>query len=231
MEQCVAVQKAVWGWEDLDLLPLRLFVVARKIEGQVIGAFEPSGRMAGFCLAVPALRGKDVYLHSHMLAVLPEYRKRGIGQRLKWEQRRNALARGIGLIEWTFDPLEIKNAYFNLERLGAIARRYVENQYGISSSPLHRGLPTDRLISEWWLESPRVAARAKGEPAPACEIQQRIAVPLDVEKRSTEGKSLAEFQLDLRRQFQEAFAKGLAAVGLEVSTSVGSYMLGWDVGG
>ncbi|MBI1955238.1 MAG: GNAT family N-acetyltransferase [Acidobacteria bacterium] len=226
MEQCVAVQKAVWGWEDLDLLPLRLFVVARKIEGQVIGAFEPSGRMAGFCLAVPALHGKDVYLHSHMLAVLPEYRERGIGQRLKWEQRRNALARGIGLIEWTFDPLEVKNAYFNLERLGAIARRYVENQYGISSSPLHRGLPTDRLVAEWWLESPRVVALSKGEFVERGEIRQRIAVPLDVEKGSAPGKSMAEVQLDLRRQFQEAFAKGLVAAGFEISETAGTYLLG-----
>ena len=226
MEQCVAVQKAVWGWEDLELLPLRLFVVARKIEGQVIGAFEPSGKMAGFCLAVPALQGSTVYLHSHMLAVLPEYRERRIGQRLKWEQRRNALARGIGLIEWTFDPLEIKNAYFNLERLGAIARRYVENQYGISSSPLHRGLPTDRLIAEWWLESPRVAAQAKGEAGPSYEILHRIAVPLDVVKKGVGGKSLAEFQLDLRRQFQEAFGMGFVAVGFELSETTGSYLLG-----
>ena len=231
MEQCVAVQQSVWGFEDRDLVPLRLFVVARKIEGQVIGAFEPSGKMAGFCLAVPALHGKDVYLHSHMLAVLPEYRERGIGQRLKWEQRKNALARGIGLIEWTFDPLEVKNAHFNLERLGAIARRYVENQYGISSSPLHRGLPTDRLIAEWRLESSRVAVRAKGEPGPSYEILSRITVPLDVEKGSAGGKSLAEVQLDLRHQFQETFANGLMVVGFELSPSAGSYLLGRDVCG
>ncbi|MBI3894523.1 MAG: GNAT family N-acetyltransferase [Acidobacteria bacterium] len=220
------MQKAVWGWEDLDLLPLRLFVVARKIEGQVIGAFEPSGKMIGFCLAVPALHGSTVYLHSHMLAVLSEYREQGIGQRLKWEQRRNALSRGIGLIEWTFDPLEVKNAYFNLERLGAVARRYVENQYGISSSPLHRGLPTDRLVAEWWLESPRVAALSKRESVERGEIRQRIAVPLDVAQGSAPGKSLAEFQLALRRQFQEAFAKGLAVVGFEISEKTGTYVLG-----
>src|ERR1039458_832770 len=170
--QCVAVQQVVWGFDDKDLVPLRLFVVAHKIEGEVLGAFESAGRMVGFSLAVPALKGSTVYLHSHMLAVLAEYRERGLGRRIKLEQRRKALERGIKLIEWTFDPLELKNAYLNLERLGAIARRYVPNQYGISSSPLHRGLPTDRLVAEWWLESPRVVA--KSEPRwniPACRGQ------------------------------------------------------------
>ena len=75
LRQCVAVQRAVWGFEDEDLIPTRFFVVARKIEGQVIGAFEPSGKLVGFCLAVPALRGTSIYLHSHMLAVQPEYRE------------------------------------------------------------------------------------------------------------------------------------------------------------
>src|ERR1041385_6901912 len=99
-----------------------------------------------------------------MLGVLPEFRRGGLGLRLKLEQRRQTLARGINLIEWTFDPLEWKNAIFNLDRLGAIARRYVPNQYGISSSPLHRGLPTDRLVAEWWLDSPRVLACIEEKP-------------------------------------------------------------------
>ena len=130
---------------DADLLPFRMFVVATKIGGQVLGAFD-DGRMVAFCLAIPGLKpdGK-VYLHSHMLGVLPEYRNAGIGRQLKLRQRDDALARGIDLIEWTFDPLEIKNAYFNMERLGAIVRRYVRNQYGVSSSPLHGGL-ADRSL-------------------------------------------------------------------------------------
>ena len=166
LAECVAVQRAVWRFTDEDLIPVRFFVVAQKIEGQVIGAFAPSGKLVGFCLAVPALRGAKVYLHSHMLAVLPEYRDRGLGHQLKLEQRRKALAQGIRWIEWTFDPLEGKNAHFNLERLGAVARRYVPNQYGITASPLHRGLPTDRLVAEWWLHSPRAVACAEGRPKP-----------------------------------------------------------------
>jgi predicted GNAT superfamily acetyltransferase len=225
--QCVAVQQAVWGFDDRDLLPVRLFVVAHKIEGLIQGAFDSSGRMVGFSLAVPALRGSTVYFHSHMLAVLAEYREQGLGRRLKLQQRLEALGRGIRLIEWTFDPLELKNAYFNLERLGAIARRYLPNLYGIGSSPLHRGLPTDRLVAEWWLESPRVVARIKGESILESDISRRIAVPLEIpEARQEDRKALADVQLDLRRQFQEAFSEGLAAVGFEISKTAGTYLLG-----
>ena len=130
--EAVALQKTIWGFERCELLPLRLFVVATKIGGQVFGAYD-DGRMVAFCLAIPGLKpdGK-IYLHSHMLGVLPGYRNAGIGRQLKLRQRDDALARGIDLIEWTFDPLDIKNAYFNIERLGAIVRRYVRNQYGES---------------------------------------------------------------------------------------------------
>ncbi len=225
--QCVAVQQTVWGFEDKDLVPVRLFVVAHKIEGHILGAFEPSGRMVGFCLAVPALKGSTVYLHSHMLAVLPEYRERGLGRRMKLEQRRNALERGISLIEWTFDPLELRNAYFNLERLGAIARRYLPNVYGIGSSPLHRGLPTDRLVAEWWLKSPRVIARIKEEASKEADIRRRVAVPFHVVENPREDKAAArEVQSELRREFQEAFSEELAAVGFQISKTTGIYLLG-----
>jgi len=148
MRACVALQKEVWNFSDAELVPLRLFVVAEKIGGQVIGAFEGK-ELVGFALAVPGARGGHAYLHSHMLAVRKEYRNAGLGRRIKLFQRDDALARQFELIEWTFDPLEIKNAYLNIEKLGAISRRYNINQYGITSSPLQGGLPTDRLVAEW----------------------------------------------------------------------------------
>ena len=114
-----------------------------------------------------------------MLGVLKEYRDAGVGRMLKLEQREDALARGIELIEWTFDPLEIKNAYFNIERLGAIVRRFVLNQYGTTSSKLHGGLPTDRCVAEWWLASPRVEAILAGRNRSACRARRRISVPVD----------------------------------------------------
>ncbi len=109
-------------------------------------------------------------MHSHMMGVLPEYQNQGIGHALKMRQKEDALARGIDLIEWTFDPLDMKNAYFNVERLGAIVRRYVRNQYGVSSSMLHGGLPTDRCVAEWWIAKDRVKA----------EVVERIEVPPDI---------------------------------------------------
>ncbi len=160
----VRLQREIWGFQDVELLPLRLFVVASKIGGQVLGAFHGS-RMIAFCLCIPGLKpGGKSYLHSHMLGVLPKYRNTGLGRALKLKQREYALASGVDLIEWTFDPLEIKNAFFNIERLGAIVRRYVHNQYGTTSSHLHGGLPTDRLISEWWIRSCRVEAFSSEQP-------------------------------------------------------------------
>jgi predicted GNAT superfamily acetyltransferase len=167
MSACVALQKEVWSFTDADLVPLRMFVVAEKIGGQVIGAFD-GGKMVAFAFSVPGARGGHSYLHSQMLAVRREYRNAGLGRKIKLFQREDALARGFELIEWTFDPLEIKNAYLNIERLGAIARRYNVNQYGITSSPLQGGLPSDRLVAEWWLKSKRVESlmgSAPGDPA------------------------------------------------------------------
>ena len=112
--QCVQVQKAVWGYADPELVPARLFVVAQKIGGQVFGAFEPCARMVGFLVALPGIRRGQSYLHSHMLGVLPEYQNRGVGRRLKLMQRDDALARSIRSVEWTFDLLELKNAFINL---------------------------------------------------------------------------------------------------------------------
>src|SRR5579863_801842 len=155
LRACVALQKEVWNFSDIELVPLRMFVVGEKIGGQVIGAFQGND-LVGFAFAIPAVRGGHSYLYSHMLAVRKKYRDAGLGRRLKLFQRDDALARGFELMEWTFDPLEIKNVYPNLEKLGAIARRYNVNQYGITSSPLQGGLPSDRLVAEWWLKSTRV---------------------------------------------------------------------------
>ena len=144
---CVALQKEVWNFTDIELVPLRMFVVAEKIGGQVIGAFS-NDELVGFAMAIPAVRSGHCFLYSHMLAVRQQYRNFGLGRRLKLFQREDAIAGGFELMEWTFDPLEIKNAYLNIEKLGAITRRYNVNQYGITSSPLQGGLPTDRLVAE-----------------------------------------------------------------------------------
>ncbi|HYK17543.1 MAG TPA: GNAT family N-acetyltransferase [Bryobacteraceae bacterium] len=226
----VRLQQEIWGFEDVELLPLRLFVVASKIGGQALGAFD-GGRMIGFCLAIPGLKpGGKSYLHSHMLGVLSDYRDSGIGRRMKLAQRDEALTRGIELIEWTFDPLEIKNAYFNMERLGAIVRRYVPNQYGTTSSFLHGGLPTDRCIAEWWIASPRARAIIAGEEFPRNPVEVCVAIPSDIaEIRSKEPKRAREIQQKASDQFQAAFGRGLSVIGFEKSKEAGTYLLGqWE---
>jgi predicted GNAT superfamily acetyltransferase len=230
-ERCVELQGAVWGYDSGDLVPRRLFLLASKIGGQVVGAFNSTGLMVGFAMALPGVRDGRPYLHSHMLAVLPEYRNAGLGRRLKLAQRDDALARGFELMEWTFDPLEIKNAYLNIIKLGAVARRYAVDFYGPSSSPLQAGLPTDRLYAEWWLRSPRVEAVLGGEPEPVVALE-RIEVPhliAEWKRRPEFTHQAAELQLQVRHALQAAFARGLSVLAFErAPEGNGIYLLGRD---
>lgn len=231
-QEAVRLQQEIWGFEEIELLPLRLFVVATKVGGHAFGAFDGQ-RMIAFCLAIPGIKpGPKTYLHSHMLGVLPEYRNAGVGRMLKLAQRDEALSRNIELIEWTFDPLEIKNAYFNVERLGAVVRRYVLNQYGTTSSHLHGGLPTDRCIAEWWISSPRAEAIIARKPFDAGPIQARIPVPSDISiTRHKDPERAREIQQSLSDQFLSCFDRGLAVTGFERSEEAGTYLLGdWDNG-
>lgn len=221
LAEAVRLQQKIWEFDDIDLVPLRMFVVATKIGGQALGAFDKD-TMIAFCLCLPGLKsGGKTYLHSHMLGVLPEYRNSGVGRELKLKQREYALSQGVNLIEWTFDPLEIKNAFFNVERLGAIVRRFVRNQYGVSSSRLHGELPTDRLIAEWWIDAPRACA-------PRHEAS--IAVPADIAKlREQKPAQAREIQASIAGEFERYFRDGLAVTGFERTPEAGIYLLTpWD---
>jgi predicted GNAT superfamily acetyltransferase len=229
---CVRLQQEVWNFSDADLVPLRMFVVAEKIGGQVIAAFA-GNEIVGFALSIPGVRGGQPYLHSHMLAVRKQYQNAGLGRRIKLFQRDDALARGFELIEWTFDPLEIKNAYLNIEKLGAIARRYSMNQYGITSSPLQGGLPTDRLVAEWWLKSKRVETLLQTGKNPHIESLTSVSVPAQIYdwKASVTTRSQAkEVQDRNREQFEKAFADGLAVLGYECDQQgSGKFLFGrWE---
>ena len=242
MQACFTLQKEVWKFSDADLVPVRMFVVASKIGGHVIGAFVPKEderceekELIAFALAIPGMRNGYCYLHSHMLAVRQRYRNGGLGRRMKLYQREDALARGFELMEWTFDPLEIKNAYLNIEKLGAIARRYNVNQYGITSSPLQGGLPTDRLVAEWWMKSKRVEAVLANSPRAKFECRTRIDVPAEIYEwkaaAPTRAQALA-VQGNNRQRFQQAFADGLSVLGHERDgRGNGRFLLGeWDEG-
>jgi predicted GNAT superfamily acetyltransferase len=229
---CVALQKEVWNFDDADLIPLRMFVVSEKIGGQTIGAFE-GNEMVGFAFSLPGTRGGQSYVHSHMLAVRQSYRNSGLGRRLKLAQREQALKRGFDLMEWTFDPLEIKNSHLNLVRLGAITRRYSVDHYGQSSSPLQGGLPTDRLVAEWWLKSKRVTGLLERNEAPEFPVIKRIAVPAEVyqwKASSTERAKAAAVQQRNREEFLDAFSQGLAVLGYERDQQDnGTFLFGrWD---
>ena len=229
---CVTLQKEVWNFTDAELVPLRMFVVADKVGGQVMGAFT-GAEMVGFALSVPGTRSGHVYLHSHMLAVRKDHRNGGLGRRLKLMQREEALSRGIDLIEWTFDPLEIKNAYLNVEKLGAIVRRYNINQYGITSSPLQGGLPSDRLIAEWWLRSKRVETLLATGKNPPVQGDTAIAVPAQIYewKAAPETRVKArQVQEQNREQFLRSFNQGLVVLAYERDPAGnGKFLLGhWD---
>ena len=223
--EAVKLQQRIWGFADIEAMPLRWFVVASKVGGQVFGACE-GGQMVGFLGAMPGiLPDGRPFMHSHMLGVLPKYRDRGVGRRLKLAQREEALARGIELVEWTFDPLEFKNAYFNIERLGAIVREYVQNLYGVTASPLHGGLPTDRCAAEWWLRSSRAEAAAAGK-APKRGPGERIAYPADMAQvRAADPTRARAIQRANGEKFRNAFARGLAVTGFERTASEGVYFL------
>jgi predicted GNAT superfamily acetyltransferase len=230
LEACIQLQVETWGYDPTDIIPRKAFLVAQKIGGQVIGAFDseipgasPEGgpeSLVGFAMSLPGIKSgssaPQPYLHSHMLAVKEGYRDRGLGAQLKLEQRREALSRNIHLIEWTFDPLEIKNAHLNIHKLGAIVRCYHVNFYGVSSSRLQGGLPTDRLVAEWHLNSSRVRRILEGRPRAAFIVLERIQIPASIYrwKASERDRDRAlAVQSENRRRFESAFGQGLAVLG------------------
>jgi predicted GNAT superfamily acetyltransferase len=238
LEACVQLQIETWGYDPADVIPRKAYKVAQKIGGQVMGAFDAeipgapaagdADSLVGFVMSLPGVKtgapsdrsssmggnagngAPRPYLHSHMLAVRQGYRNRGLGARLKLEQRQEALGRGIRYMEWTFDPLEIKNAFLN------IVRSYEVNFYGQTTSRLQGGLPSDRLVAEWQMDSPRVQNILAGHQPALQNIEERIVVPAAIyEWRASESGSerALAVQLENRRRFQQAFSQGLAVLG------------------
>jgi predicted GNAT superfamily acetyltransferase len=224
MRVCVELQRTVWRFSDLDVVPHRMFVVASRTGGQVIGAFD-GDRAIGFLLGLSAHKNGELYIHSHMTAVLPEYQNSGIGRKLKLAQRTDALQRGINLIEWTFDPLQSRNAHFNIARLGAISREYLPNLYGQTSSPLHRGLPTDRLVAQWWIRSPRVAETLAGRKENA-SAEHEVSIPRNIgELSKADPEETKRLQAEIRQKFQRLFGESYAVSGFELNDQHGRYLL------
>lgn len=202
---CVEMQRTVWGWADLDVMPVRLFVLMQHAGGVVLGAYRDR-TLVGFVNCVPGIHEGRAFWHSHMLAVLPAYRDRGIGTALKLAQREHARCQRVGSIQWVFDPLEAKNAYLNIAKLGAVIRRYSVDHYGASTSRLHAGVESDRVIAEWRVDGAPVACRP-GET-------RTLALPANVQAmRRVDLEAVKALQRTVRGQFLLNISEGFVVVG------------------
>ncbi|HKX33408.1 MAG TPA: GNAT family N-acetyltransferase [Blastocatellia bacterium] len=228
-EACLNLQRAVWQYDSLDLTPLRAYVANQRVGGFTLGAYEADqpgaepGRLIGFAHALPALDARRTpYYYSQMLAIEPNRQNGGIGARLKLAQREYALRHGIGLIDWTFDPMQSRNARLNLAKLGGVVRRYLVNHYGTSStSVLHQGLDTDRLVLEWWVKSKHVAETLAGRrrtdrPEAIVEIPREIGA-----QKRTDPETARAWQSKVRQEFQRHLEQGLYCAGFEVDPDGG----------
>jgi predicted GNAT superfamily acetyltransferase len=216
-DACVALQRDAFGLPDLELSPRRHLIVARSAGGWTLGAFAVD-RLVGFVLNQVAVRGgSEVVGYSHMMAVARDYQNRGVGARLKWAQRARALSEGRRFIRWTWDPVQSRNAHFNLNRLGVVVRSYAENYYGTDYSTVtgkfgaSLGLDSDRLVAEWELDSPRVEALSRGEQAEELgEPEAAVEIPTNWGALVGEDPDAARAELlRVRTEFQAAFGRGL----------------------
>ena len=216
------VQVETWGFGDRDLVPAAMFAVARNFGGQAFGAFDGE-RMVGFALSFGAVEDGHAHFHSHMVAVVPGYRSHGLGRRLKMAQREDALRRGVHTIMWTYDPLQPRNAYFNLVLLGGLGVRYIDDLYGQTSSPLHGGIPTDRLAIRWDLLSSRVVDALEGNPHRVRDDAKRVTVPLASVSVPLVDRLSA--QQALRKQLLTLFQQGYTVTGFAQDVDEPSYLL------
>lgn len=232
------LQRKVWNYPDREIIPLSELVTVQRNGGHVFAAFE-GRRMAGFCWGLPGYRDGRPYHCSRMLGVLPRHRDGGLGTALKLKQREFCLEQGLELVRWTFDPLQSRNAYFNIEKLGGIVREYCVNLYGESGSRFSAGLETDRLAPEWWITSRRVRDHlARRHPPTRFEEASSlpglgrggrfatILIPTlidDLKRRDL--KAARKWRFDVRRQFLLAFRRGYVVTGFAQGLELGAYVL------
>lgn len=237
LQECIALQKAVWGEHFAEIVPAALLRVVQQVGGVAIGAFTATGALAGFLFGISGIRDGRLAHWSDTLAVHEHFRNRGLGERLKRYQREMLLPLGVEHVYWTFDPLESKNAYLNFARLGVIAREYHRDYYGETASPLHQGIGTDRLVVVWEIASERVGHRLSeerfdrrapelsaipivnvshgddavvqtGEPALGLDAPRvRIAIPSDIQRLKDAAPEVAA---EWRRVTRRAFESYLA---------------------
>lgn len=239
-QQCIDLERAVWNDADIGIMPIRLYMISKACNAPTFGAFEASGksagRLVGFVHTMIALIDKRVVYHSHLAAVLEDWRHKDIGYKMKLAQREHAIKAGVSLIIWTFDPLQSRNAHFNINKLGAIIRRYAVNYYGEGlSTVFDMAVPSDRLFAEWWVSSPHVESALAGNRPLVPEMPDMkdklhsVSIPYDIEK--VRAQSLEEHQrwrVRVREDFQNELAGGLIVRGFEREGGTGRYLFGPD---
>lgn len=229
LAECVELQREVFALPEVELSPVRHFVVTRNAGGFTLGAYD-GDRLAGYVLSVPAfLRGEKAF-YSHMTGVRQEYQSTGIGRQLKWAQRERALELGVKFIKWTFEPVKARNGYFNLEKLGAIVTEYERNFYGIDYAAADGeqiGLQSDRLFAEWHLESNKVVALAAGEAwTETRSPEAAVAVRNDWSGLVANDPAAAlELQLRVRADFEAAISRGLHAAAFKRDDAEPKYLM------
>jgi predicted GNAT superfamily acetyltransferase len=241
LDVCTRLQREVFGLPDLEISPRRHLIVSRQAGGWTLGAFIPEGeaeRLVGFVHHLAAVKGNEIFGYSHVMAVANDYQNKGVGARLKWSQRKRAMDEGRSFIKWTWDPMQGRNAHFNLNRLGVTVTSYAENFYGTDypsspavndagASPSAPGIDSDRLFANWQLQSRRVIDLARGSVAGVmANPDATIQIPADWSNLIKQNPAAAkQEQLRVRQEFQTAFAARLVCSGFERSTEQPRYLL------
>jgi predicted GNAT superfamily acetyltransferase len=231
-QQCIELERAVWKDEDIGIMPIRLYMISRACQAPTIGAFDENGKLVGFVHTMLGLMGRNVIYHSHLAAVLEDLRHQDIGFRMKLAQREAAIGAGIPLIIWTFDPLQSRNAHLNINKLGAIIRRYESNYYGEGLSRVFgEGVPSDRIFAEWWIQSPHVLDALSGQRPRLRSVEGSVSLPDDINAvRARSEAEHANWRFSVRDAFRTELDRGLIARGFErdVERHESRYLFGAD---
>jgi predicted GNAT superfamily acetyltransferase len=231
-EQCIQLERAVWNDEDIGIMPIRLYLLSKTCNAPTIGAFDRSNRLVGFVHTMLALFDRHVVYHSHLAAVVEELRHKDIGFRMKMAQREHAIEAGVPLIMWTFDPLQSRNAHLNINKLGAVIRRYEINYYGEGHSNIFDpGVPSDRIFAEWWVWSPHVKSILMGGRPQVEEGAPSVVIPDDINAvRASSAEEHRRWRIEARESFQNQLSEGLIVRGFarDAATGRSRYLFGPD---
>lgn len=225
-DKCLELQRKVWGVPEVDVTPSRIYVISSNAGGFLMGAFTPEARLVAFLHTFPGFNEeREPFYYSHMLAVTPELQNSGLGYLLKLKQRERALEKGVRYVQWTFDPLQSRNAYFNINKLGCVVRSYKVNYYGATNtSVFDAGIEADRLMAEWWVNTARVERVIAGERPPVPAGAPYVEVPVNYNDVRAGGLNEArKWRLEVRARFQEMFARGLTVTAFERGDKMSRY--------